>query len=115
VSRGRDDTGSATLWVVTAMALVLGVGGVSGSVAVVTVERHRADTAADAAALAAAGHVIAGQAAACAAAADIARADGAVLTRCGLDGAGAQVEVRVVLPGVLSRFGVAVGRAHAGP
>jgi secretion/DNA translocation related TadE-like protein len=113
--RGRDDTGSATVWVVTAMALVLGVGGVSGSVGVVTVERHRADTAADAAALAAAGQVIAGQAAACAVAAEIARADGAALTRCGLDGAGAQVETRVTLPGVLARFGQAVGRAHAGP
>jgi secretion/DNA translocation related TadE-like protein len=115
MSRGRNDTGSATVWVVTAMALVLGVGGVSGSVGVVTVERHRVDTAADAAALAAAGHVVAGQAAACDAAAEIARADGAVLTRCGLDGAGAQVEIQRALPGVLGRFGHAVGRAHAGP
>jgi secretion/DNA translocation related TadE-like protein len=115
VSRRRDDSGSATVWVVTAMALVLGVGGVSGSVGVVTVERHRADTAADAAALAAAGQVIAGQAAACAAAAEIARADGAELSRCGLDGAGAQVETRVTLPGVLARFGHAVGQARAGP
>jgi secretion/DNA translocation related TadE-like protein len=115
MSRCRNDTGSATVWVVTAMAFVLGVGGVSGSVGVVTVERHRADTAADAAALAAAGQVIAGQATACAAAAAIARTDGAELTRCGLDGAGAQVEVRVALPGVLARFGQAVGRSHAGP
>jgi secretion/DNA translocation related TadE-like protein len=115
MTRRGNDAGSATLWVVTAMALVLGVGGVSGSVGVVTVERHRADTAADAAALAAAGHVIAGQAAACAAAAEIARVDGAELSRCGLDGAGAQVEVDLALPGVLGRFGHAVGRAHAGP
>jgi secretion/DNA translocation related TadE-like protein len=115
MSRGRNDTGSATVWVVTAMALVLGVGGVSGSVGVVTVERHRADTAADAAALAAAGHVIAGQAAACKAAAETARADGAELSRCGLYGAGAQVETRVALPGVLGRFGHAVSRARAGP
>jgi secretion/DNA translocation related TadE-like protein len=97
------------------MAVVLTVGGACGSVGVVTVERHRADTAADAAALAAAGQVIAGPVAACAAAAAIARTDGAALTRCGLDGAGAQVEVSVALPGALGRFGEAVGRARAGP
>jgi secretion/DNA translocation related TadE-like protein len=115
VRRNGRETGSATVWLITAMALVVGVSGAAGSVGVVTVERHRADTAADAAALAAAGRVIAGQGSACAAAAAIARADGAALTRCGLDGAGAQVEVRVDLPGVLARFGQAVGRARAGP
>jgi secretion/DNA translocation related TadE-like protein len=114
VSRSRD-AGSATVWVVTAMAVVLSVGGVCGSVGVVAVERHRADAAADAAALAAAADVLAGQQTACAAAAAIARTDDAVLTRCGLDGAGAQVEVRVALPEVLRRFGTAIGRAHAGP
>jgi secretion/DNA translocation related TadE-like protein len=111
----RQEAGSATVWVVTAMAVVLSVGGVCGSVGVVAVERHRADAAADAAALAAAADVLAGRQPACAAAAAIARTDGAVLTRCGLDGAGAQVEVRAVLPGALSRFGTAIGRAHAGP
>jgi secretion/DNA translocation related TadE-like protein len=97
------------------MAVVLCVAGGSGSVGVVAVERHRADTAADAAALAAASNVVTGEVSACAAAAAIARTDGAVLTQCGLDGAGAQVEVAVALPGVLYRFGNAVGRARAGP
>jgi secretion/DNA translocation related TadE-like protein len=115
VSGSRRDAGSATLWVVTAMAVVLGVAAASGSVGVVTVERHRADAAADAAALAAAGHVVAGPGSACAAAAAIARTDGAALTRCGLDGADAQVEVAVSLPGILRRFGRAVGHARAGP
>jgi secretion/DNA translocation related TadE-like protein len=115
VSRSGRDGGSATLWVVTAMAVVLCVAGGSGSVGIVTIERHRAGTAADAAALAAASHVVAGPVSACAAAAAIARTDGAVLTRCGLDGAGAQVEVAVALPGVLRRFGKAIGQARAGP
>ena len=56
-----------------------------------------------------------GPATACSAAAAIARIDGARLTRCGLDGAGAQVEVGLSLPGGLSRFGRAVAQARAGP
>jgi secretion/DNA translocation related TadE-like protein len=115
VTRHARDTGSATLWVVTAMAVVLCVTAVSGSAGIVAVERHRADAAADAAALSAAGRVLTGPGPACAAAAGIARTDGAALTRCGLDGAAAQVEVAVTLPGVLRRFGSAVGRARAGP
>jgi secretion/DNA translocation related TadE-like protein len=115
MSRDAREVGSATLWVVTAMAVVLCVTGASGSVGVVAVERHRADTAADAAALAAAGHVVAGPGSACAAAAAIAQTDGAALTRCGLDGAAAQVEVAVALPGILRRFGSAIGHARAGP
>jgi secretion/DNA translocation related TadE-like protein len=112
--RGRDE-GSATLWVVCAMAVVVAVGGACAAVGTVTVDRHRADAAADAAALAAAADVLAGQSGACAAGAVIAKADGATLTRCGLAGAAAQVEVTVALPGLLGRFGVAVGRARAGP
>jgi secretion/DNA translocation related TadE-like protein len=111
----RGDRGSATLWVVTAMVVVLAVGGTSGAVGIVILTRHRANTAADAAALAAAREVLEGAGPACAAAAGIARTDAASLTRCGLDGATAQVEVAVALPGVLSRFGTAVGRARAGP
>jgi secretion/DNA translocation related TadE-like protein len=115
VSSDRRDAGSATLWVVIAMAVVVTVAMGCAAVGTVVVARHRAATAADAAALAAAGDVVAGPAAACAAAAGVARVDGAQLTRCGLDGAGAQVEVRLPLPGGLSRFGSAVGQARAGP
>lgn len=115
MSGGGRDSGSATLWVVTAMAVVLCVTGACGSVGIVAAERHRADAAADAAALAAAGHVVAGPGSACAAAAAIARTDGAALTRCGLDGADAQVEVAVGLPGILQQFGRALGHARAGP
>ena len=115
MSSDRPDTGSATLWVVVAMAVVVAVAAGCVAVGTVVVARHRADIAADAAALAAAGAVLDGQAAACTAAAAIARLDGALLTRCGLDGAGAQVEVRLSLPGGLGRFGTAVGQARAGP
>jgi secretion/DNA translocation related TadE-like protein len=115
VSPDRRDAGSATLWVVIAIVVVVTVAMSCAAVGAVVVARHRAATAADAAALAAAGDVLDGPAAGCAAAAAIAHADGAALTRCGLDGAAAQVEVRLPLPGGLSRFGSAVGRARAGP
>jgi secretion/DNA translocation related TadE-like protein len=109
------DAGSATLWVVVAMAVVIAVAACCAAVGTVVVARHRADVAADAAALAAASDVLDGQPAACAAAAAIARVDGARLTRCGLDGADAQVEVTASLPAQLTRFGSAVGAARAGP
>jgi secretion/DNA translocation related TadE-like protein len=115
MSRDQRDDGSATLWVVVAIAVVVAVATGCAAAGMVVVARHRADTDADAAALAAASEVLDGPAAACAAAAAIARIDGAWLTRCGLDGAGAQVEVSLSLPGGLSRFGRAVGQARAGP
>ncbi len=115
MSRDPRDDGSATLWVVVAMAVVVAVATGCAAVGMVVVARHRADTAADAAALVAASEVLHGPATACSAAAAIARIDGARLTRCGLDGAGAQVEVGLSLPGGLSRFGRAVAQARAGP
>jgi secretion/DNA translocation related TadE-like protein len=115
VTRETSEQGSATLWVLCAIAVVIAVGSAGIAAGVVTLARHRAAIAADAAALAAAGDVLAGPAGACAAAASIARTDGARLVRCGLDGAGAQVEVTVALPGVLRRFGAADGSARAGP
>jgi secretion/DNA translocation related TadE-like protein len=80
------------------------------------VARHRAGTAADMAALAAAGRAAVGDPAPCATAAVIARADGAALDGCEVE-AGGVVAVRVRVTVRLGPFGAvpALGRARAGP
>lgn len=85
---GREG-GSAAIWVLALMALVwtfavtvMVAGGVRAA-------RHRAHTAADDAALAAASHAAEGQDAACGLAARIALASDTILTRCLLVGDGA--------------------------
>jgi secretion/DNA translocation related TadE-like protein len=77
--------------------------------------RHRVETAADLAALAAAAHVPDGEPGACAEAASIAARNGGTLRACRV--AGADVEVAVSAPIRLGRFGVrtATALARAGP
>jgi secretion/DNA translocation related TadE-like protein len=111
----RDDQGSATIWMVAAIAIVAMITGTMLSVGVVMVDRHRAAAAADEAALAVAAASIQGPPAACASGNRIAHLDGAALDRCDLADAIATVEARVALPGWLARFGSAIGRARAGP
>lgn len=110
------ERGSATVWVlalagalaVVALAAVL----VGGAV----VARHRAGSAADLAALAAAGRAVLADPGACAVAEEVAAANGAVLERCTVR-AGAVVEVEVAVPFRLGPLGRrdAAGRARAGP
>jgi secretion/DNA translocation related TadE-like protein len=111
---GRDD-GFATVWVVTAMAIVVASAATALCFGAAALERHRADAAADAVALAVALRAVDGPPGACLAGGALARLDGATLTRCGLQGAIADVVVAVRLPGLLARLGPAVGRARAGP
>ncbi len=116
MNRLRDERGSATVWVL-ALAAVLGlVTTASVLVGVAVVARHRAASAADLAALAAAGRAVTGDPDACAAAHDVARVNGADLTGCSV-GSGAVVQVEVAIDVRLGRLGVheAVGRARAGP
>jgi secretion/DNA translocation related TadE-like protein len=112
---GSGDSGYATVWVVIAMAIVVLVGGVCAVVGAVTMQRHRAAAAADAAALEAALASIAGPTAACHDAGVLAAMDGASLVTCQLDGSVADVAVAVQLPGPLGRFGATTARARAGP
>jgi secretion/DNA translocation related TadE-like protein len=107
--------GFATVWVVTAMAVVAVAAAVAMSVGVATVERHRAAAAADAVALSVALDAISGQTAACSAGGTLGRLNGAVLTRCMVNGSVAEVAVAVRLPGPLAALGPATGRARAGP
>ena len=79
------------------------------------VARHRAASAADLAALAAADRAREGSAVACRAAQAIAVAHDARLTRCDLDGEIADVTAAVPLPTGLRGLGPATARARAGP
>lgn len=84
--RGRGDRGSATVWVAMAMAAVGVVFGAVLAMAHAVEARHRAGSAADLAALAAADHWMDGRAKACALAARVARAQEATVVRCAVHG-----------------------------
>ena len=109
------ERGSATVWMVGAIALTILVTGAALSVGSAISTRHRAAAAADEAALAVAAAAIQGPPAACAIGARIAAANGARLTRCRLADAIATVEVQAAMPGGLRRFGSASVAARAGP
>lgn len=111
----RDERGFVTVAVTGLMAVLLSVTGAVALLAGVAVARHRAATAADLAALAAASHALEGPAVACRAAGAVAAVHGAQLSRCELLGDEAVVEVRVSPTGPVGRWGHARGVARAGP
>jgi secretion/DNA translocation related TadE-like protein len=90
----------------TVVALALGVG---------LEVRHRAQGAADAAALAAAADSLAGPAGACERAREIAAANRARVRSCSVTDAIADLTVSVELPGALRPIGPVTARARAGP
>lgn len=96
----------------TVLLLFTGVGAAVGSA---VIARHRAQAAADLAALAAAGRVASGQQAACAAAGSVATAMRATVAECALTTL--DVVVAVEVPVALGRWGVGSARAaaRAGP
>jgi secretion/DNA translocation related TadE-like protein len=109
----RDD-GSATIWVLGCAALLALITAVAVLRGAAVVARHRAEGAADLAALAAAAHIgldLAG----CAAAAAVADANGAHIQSCvlsqGADARSGAVVVRVLLPVHLP--GVTLGSVSA--
>jgi secretion/DNA translocation related TadE-like protein len=99
-------TGIGVVVAATSLAIVYGVG---------TEFRHRAQGAADAAALASAADALAGPAGACERAGQLAAANGARLEQCTVAHSIADVTVSVDLPGVLRSFGPVRARARAGP
>lgn len=115
-SRAAGERGSATVWVVALSGVLAAIGVTVVLVGAAVVGRHRATTAADLAALAAAEHAVRGDPGACAAAEAVARANGARLTGCSVDGA-AVVEVAVEVTVRLGPVGhhPAPARARAGP
>jgi secretion/DNA translocation related TadE-like protein len=114
LSRRAGDGGSATVWVLgigTVLVLVAVAMALAGAAAVA---RHRAQAAADLAALAGALRASEGEAAACQRAADVSTRNGARLVDCRLEGLDVVVAVEVA-PALLSGVGVAHGAARAGP
>jgi secretion/DNA translocation related TadE-like protein len=111
----QRDAGVATVWAAMAVAVLTSVLVAGLHLGAAILARHRAESAADLAALAAARQAVRGQTAACHEAATIASAGGATVTRCLLLGWNALVEVRVPVPMALPGLDAAFGQAMAGP
>lgn len=115
----RADRGSASVWVLACSALVLLIGVATSMRTAAVLARHRAESAADFAALAAAGRIGVGGDG-CAAAAALAAANGATLVRCRAnlepDGRTGTVDVTVSLAVRLPVLGAerVVATARAG-
>lgn len=115
----RVDRGSASVWVLACSALVLLIGVATSLRTAAVLARHRAESAADFAALAAAGRIGLGNDS-CVAAAALAAANGAALVRCraqlGSDGRTGTVDVAVSLPVRLPVLGTerVIATARAG-
>jgi secretion/DNA translocation related TadE-like protein len=115
----RADSGSASVWVLACSALVLLIGVATSMRTAAVLARHRAESAADFAALAAAGRIGVGGDS-CAAAAALAAANGAALVRCrtnlGPDGRTGIVDVSISLAVRLPVLGTerVVATARAG-
>jgi len=115
MSSEHHDRGSATLWAVALMGLLLAVATALAMVGVVRVARHRAFGAADLSALAAAKLALVDPEAACARAESLAAANGVELSRCTITGEVADVwtSLMISLPGLGAH--TLTGRARAGP
>lgn len=111
----RGDAGSATVLVLAGTWALAVVAGLAACIGTVAVARHRAASAADLAALAAASRALDGATTACAAAGSAADAVGAVLETCLLTGDVADVSVAVRPAGFLGSWGIAHSHSRAGP
>lgn len=116
---GADtERGSATIWMVGLMALIFAVAAAVTFTGMARVARHRAQSAADLSALAAARLAFADPNRGCAEASSLAVGNGAKVTRCSIDGDGIaeiQVALRLLLPvagGVTVMAGARAGPVH---
>lgn len=109
------DAGIATVWAAAGIAVVMTAVLLGLQLGTAVAARHRAEAAADLAALAAAGHSVHGAEAACRRADEIAAAMGGEITACELAGWDVLVEVQVPVPVALPGTSRATGRARAGP
>ncbi|WP_342742893.1 Rv3654c family TadE-like protein [Streptosporangium canum] len=112
---GRD-RGAVTIWVAGLMALVFAVTATIVFAGTARVARHRAQSAADLSALAAARLAFAAPERGCAEASSLAEGNGAMITRCFIDGDGiadVQVAVGLSLPVLGDR--TIMANARAGP
>ncbi|MEU0563893.1 Rv3654c family TadE-like protein [Nonomuraea sp. NPDC005983] len=111
----RGDRGSATLWGVALMGLLMAVAMAFTTVGSVRVARHRVNDAADLSALAAARLAVIDPDGACLRAADLAARNGVKLVRCTISNeiADVQTSLPITLPAVGTR--TLTGRSRAGP
>lgn len=110
------DRGSGVVWLTGFMAVVWVIAVTAMTVGSVRAARHRADAAADLAALAGAARVAEGRAAACRAAEVIAAKSGGRLSGCGVRGSVVEISVTVVLKVPIATDALRVSsRARAGP
>lgn len=116
MSRSGGERGSGSVWVAALAGVLALVGGAAVLVGAAGVARHRAESAADLAALGAARSAVMGDPAACAVARSVAGRNGARVTGCRLRPGGV-VEVTVSVPVRLGGLGTreATARARAGP
>jgi secretion/DNA translocation related TadE-like protein len=110
-----NDAGGATVWVLAAGLLTVLVALGSAAAGAGVVARHRAQSAADLAALAAAARAAEGEEAACGRADEIATVNGAHLVACRLEGFDVTVTAEVTPAGVAAFAGSARASARAGP
>jgi len=110
-----DEHGAATLTAVAVIAVLMAVTAGIAYVGSAVLARHRAQAAADLAALAGAGQLASGVETACAQASSVARAMGATVIRCELDGSDVVVAVDAAVGLGMWRAGPAHAAARAGP
>ncbi|MGB0098803.1 MAG: Rv3654c family TadE-like protein [Nocardioides sp.] len=109
----REERGSVTLFAVSCLTVLLLFGAGLGVVAAIVTAHRTAQSAADLAALAAAGAVGAGEP--CAAGEAVAEANGARLDACSVRGRDVTVRVSVTGPRWLGQTGDLTAQARAGP
>ncbi|HET9142113.1 Rv3654c family TadE-like protein [Actinophytocola sp.] len=109
------DRGSASVWGAGGIAVVLVLIGLVVGIGAAAVTRHRAASAADLAALAAAAHAVSGERSACDRARWVADRMRVRLAACRLTGWEAEVLIVAQPPDLLVGFGSATAAARAGP
>jgi secretion/DNA translocation related TadE-like protein len=115
MASAEPEGGSATVWAAVAVAALLFIASFIFWLGSATIARHRAEGAADLAALAAAGVVRRGTGPACDLARLVAERMATRLVGCRFDREDALVEVSALAPGVPLSFGSPGARARAGP
>ncbi|MCX8565019.1 flp pilus-assembly TadE/G-like family protein [Mycolicibacterium mucogenicum] len=112
---GPDERGSATVFAVALIVVLIGILTGVAAVGAAVIGRHRAQSAADLAALAAAGALAAGPGRSCSRAAAIAEAMDSRVEHCSVERLDVVVDVEVPVRFGRWHLGDAHGRARAGP
>ena len=109
------DRGGATIWLLTVGVVIVLVALFGAALGAARMARQQARVAADFGALAGAGHALEGEAVACGAAGELARANGARLAVCRLDGLDVLVSTEVTVSPLPWLTRTVTAAARAGP